>query len=66
MYFPTVDVKSGELVELAMVPLLVRRFRLSQPGVSDARWLCDTLDRECRRFGGRVEARDGGLVLHWR
>jgi len=66
MYFPTVDATSGELVELAMVPLLVRQFRLSRPGAADAEWLCDTLDRECRRFGARVEARDDYLVLEWR
>lgn len=66
MYFPTLDVESGELIELAMVPLLVRHFRLLRPGDSDSQWLCDTLDRECRRFGGRVEARDGQLVLRWR
>jgi poly-gamma-glutamate synthesis protein (capsule biosynthesis protein) len=66
MYFPTLDVKSGDLVELAMVPLLVRQFRLSRPGASDAEWLCDTLDRECRQFGAHVEARDGYLALQWR
>ena len=65
MYFPTLDVKTGELVELEMVPLLIRRFRLQHPSSSDANWLVGTMDRECRRFGARVVKRDERTVLEW-
>jgi len=65
MYFPTLDVKTGELVELEMVPLLIRRFRLQHPSSSDAKWLVGTMDRECRRFGARVVKRDERTVLEW-
>ena len=65
MYFPTLDAHSGELTAIAMVPLLIRHFRLQRPGAADARWLCDTLRRECRRFGASVEERDGQPALAW-
>lgn len=65
MYFPTLDVRSGELTELEMVPLQIRNFRLRRPDASDARWLCDTLDRECRRVGATVVQRDGRTMLDW-
>lgn len=66
MYFPTLDMRSGELTMLEMVPLVIRNFRLQQPTALDAHWLCDTLDRECRRFGGMVVQRDGRTMLDWR
>jgi poly-gamma-glutamate capsule biosynthesis protein CapA/YwtB (metallophosphatase superfamily) len=65
MYFPTLDLRSGALTALAMVPLVIRHFRLQRPSTEDARWLRDTLDRECRRFGARVEERDGCSALVW-
>ena len=65
MYFPALDVKTGELVELEMVPLLIRRFRLQHPSSPDANWLVGTMDRECRRFGARVVKRDGRVLLEW-
>jgi poly-gamma-glutamate synthesis protein (capsule biosynthesis protein) len=65
MYFPTLDMRSGELSELEMVPLLIRNFRLQRAESSDARWLCATLDRECRPFGARVMDHDGRVTLEW-
>lgn len=63
MYFPTLDTRSGELTALEMVPLLIRNFRLQRPDAADARWLCDTLDRECRQFGAGVFEREGRVML---
>jgi poly-gamma-glutamate synthesis protein (capsule biosynthesis protein) len=65
MYFPTLDVTTGKLVELEMVPLLIRHFRLQHPSPTDAAWLVGTMDRECRRFGARVVKRDGRVLLEW-
>ena len=63
MYFPTLDPRTGRLLRLVMAPLRIRRFRLEHAAGPDRAWLRDTLDRECRRFGGRVALRDGALVL---
>jgi poly-gamma-glutamate synthesis protein (capsule biosynthesis protein) len=52
MHFPTLDLRTGALTQLELVPLLIRHFRLERPDEGDARWLYDTLDRECRRFAG--------------
>jgi len=66
MYFPTLDLASGELRALEMVPLLIRNFRLQQPGQADATWLRETLDRECRPLGSGVAERNGRVMLQWR
>lgn len=63
MYFPTIDAGTGELERLTMTPLQIHNFRLRYPSAADRRWLRDTLDRECRRFGHCVTLRDDALVL---
>lgn len=65
MYFPILDVQSGALIELEMVPLLIRHFRLQYPADQDVRWLVGTVDRECRRFGARLTEREGRRLLAW-
>lgn len=65
MYFPTLDVQTGELIRLEMVPMQIRHFRLGRVSSTDSAWLRDTLDRECRRFGHRVTRGDNRLVLEW-
>jgi len=63
MYFPELDRATGELRSLEMTPLLMRNMRLRHPGVADVRWLRETMDRECGRYGARVVERDGRLIL---
>jgi poly-gamma-glutamate synthesis protein (capsule biosynthesis protein) len=65
MYFPTVDVRTGGLVRLRMLPLQIRNFRLQHPLPSDRAWLRETMDRECQRFGHHVAGQDHTLVLRW-
>jgi poly-gamma-glutamate synthesis protein (capsule biosynthesis protein) len=66
MYFPAVDVTTGRLSTLTLVPLQVRRFRLNFAAANDAAWLRHTLTREGRRFGTRLEPQaDGSLALAW-
>ena len=65
MYFPMLDPRNGRLLRLVMAPLRIRRFRLERAAEPDRAWLRVTLDRECRRFGGRVVLRDGVLELQW-
>jgi poly-gamma-glutamate synthesis protein (capsule biosynthesis protein) len=67
MYFAEVDLVSGDLVSLEMVPLQIRRFQLAPASSEDTEWLLWTLDRECRRFGARMNLEpDGRLTLSWR
>jgi poly-gamma-glutamate synthesis protein (capsule biosynthesis protein) len=66
MYFVRLDTATGKLAGLEMVPVQMRRFRLGRASRQDAAWLRDTLSREGKRLGTRVELReDGTLMLHW-
>lgn len=55
MYFPVMDSKTGELMHLHMAPMRIRRFRATYARRDEAQWLRDTLARESRRFGTRIE-----------
>jgi poly-gamma-glutamate synthesis protein (capsule biosynthesis protein) len=55
MYFADLDAASSRLVALTMTPMRVRHFRLNRASPEEARWLGDTLDRESRPFGLRVD-----------
>ena len=67
LYFPRLDVATGRLIGLDMAPQQIRRFRLTRPARSDTKWLRDTLDRESRPFGCRVEpGEEDDLSLRWR
>ena len=66
MFLSSLEVPSGILIELKMIPFRIRRFRLERAGREDAFWLQATLDRESRKFGTRVALeRDGSLSAHW-
>jgi poly-gamma-glutamate synthesis protein (capsule biosynthesis protein) len=66
MYFPRLRPADGRLLSLEMTPTRIRRFRVERAGTADRRWLRETLQRECGRFGGGIqEQADGTLVLHW-
>jgi poly-gamma-glutamate synthesis protein (capsule biosynthesis protein) len=62
MYFPTLNAASGELRELRMTAMQMKRFRLCRAGESDARLACSTLAREGRRFGTRAEMQPDGRI----
>lgn len=65
MYFPTLDVGTGELIQLTMTPLRIRRFRLAYPTQQNRVWMRDALDRECRGFGHTVALHGESLDLVW-
>jgi poly-gamma-glutamate synthesis protein (capsule biosynthesis protein) len=65
MYFLTVDPGSGRLIHLTMTPMQIRNFRLVRPSSSARTWLYQTIDRECRRFGGHVTPRGDDFALEW-
>lgn len=64
MYFVAADPTTGEIIDLEMTPLQIRRFRLNRATREDAEWLQRRLDRECRRFGGKIALDpDNRLIL---
>jgi poly-gamma-glutamate synthesis protein (capsule biosynthesis protein) len=66
MYLATVRASDGKLVELSMIPFLIRRFRLNRASPGDAMWLRDTFNSEGRKFGTRAQLRgDNSLTLSW-
>ena len=54
MYFADLNLKSGSLHALKLVPFQIKNFRLSIPSRRDIEWVQQTLDRECQQFGTRV------------
>jgi len=60
MYFVTLDAADGRLLALDLVPTRIRRFRIERARGADRRWLLETLQRECARFGSRVVDVGGG------
>lgn len=64
MYFPRIDLASGELVELRMQPVQMRRMRLCLAEAADAEWLGATLTEQSRRLvAGISVAADGAGML---
>jgi poly-gamma-glutamate capsule biosynthesis protein CapA/YwtB (metallophosphatase superfamily) len=66
MYLPRVGIPEGALVELPLEVFRIERFRLQRASRPDTAWLQARLDRESRRFGTRVELREGNrLAVIW-
>lgn len=66
LYFPTVDPLTGDLLDLCLCVMTVRRFRLESAGKDDVLWLRGLLDREGRRLGTRAVVNgDDMLTLEW-
>jgi poly-gamma-glutamate synthesis protein (capsule biosynthesis protein) len=64
MYFPSFN-SDGALLQLRMVPMQIRKFRLNRAAPQDALWLRDTLARISADFGASVDIQDGSLFLRW-
>jgi poly-gamma-glutamate synthesis protein (capsule biosynthesis protein) len=56
MYFATLDADSGRLLDLTLVPLHMRKFRLEAAAPADRQWLLAMLNREGQQFGTLFEA----------
>ena len=66
MYFASVDPSTGKLVQLQMAPTQMKNFSLQRVSRADALWLRDTLNREGKIFGTRVELnKEKNLTLQW-
>lgn len=66
MYFPEIDIDSGQLKSIKMVPMEMKNFRLNKAKNKDAKWLFNTLNRECKKLSTalRYES-DNSLWLVW-
>jgi poly-gamma-glutamate capsule biosynthesis protein CapA/YwtB (metallophosphatase superfamily) len=65
LYLVTLSRSDRACRSVEMLPFRIRRFRLETATAEEADWLQQRMDRECRRFGGCVDLRDGCLVLSW-
>ena len=66
LYFVRVDMVTGQLARLELVPMQTRQFRLKRATKEDVLWLRATLNREGQRFGTGVERQgDDRLGLRW-
>ncbi len=62
MYFADLDPKSGSLCALSLVPLQIRKLRLTIPSQSDVEWIEQTLDRESGPFRTRITLASEGRL----
>jgi poly-gamma-glutamate capsule biosynthesis protein CapA/YwtB (metallophosphatase superfamily) len=62
MYFANFDSSTGQLVDLELMPLQMRRFRLVPASAADILWLARILDRESSRFGARIKLKPDGRL----
>jgi poly-gamma-glutamate capsule biosynthesis protein CapA/YwtB (metallophosphatase superfamily) len=66
MCFPTLEVATGRLAGLAMVPMQMRRLQLCHVDSDGVNWLRDTLSRISRGFGCSVESQEPSVPsLRW-
>ena len=66
MYFVEMEPASGKLAGLMMKPTRMKNFRVNRASRGEALWLRETLNREGKRFGTRVEAdENNSLILAW-
>jgi poly-gamma-glutamate capsule biosynthesis protein CapA/YwtB (metallophosphatase superfamily) len=63
MYFADLERASGSLHALKLVPLQIRKFRLSIPERRDIEWIVETFDSECLRFETRVALDSEGQLV---
>jgi poly-gamma-glutamate capsule biosynthesis protein CapA/YwtB (metallophosphatase superfamily) len=66
MYFVSMDPSTAKFVQLQMTPTQIKHFKVNRTSRNDAIWLANTLNREGKRFGTRVELDDDNtLTLFW-
>jgi poly-gamma-glutamate capsule biosynthesis protein CapA/YwtB (metallophosphatase superfamily) len=66
MYFVRMNPSTGRLAALRMIPTQMRKFSVNRSFREDTEWLMNTLNREGKSFGTRVELdKDDTLILHW-
>ncbi len=65
LYFIRMDTSQGDLIDLRLVPMQVRRFRLRRAAPADVQRVQKTLGREAEQFGTEVSLNpDNSLSVH--
>ena len=66
MYFVNVNPSNGNLINLRMVPMQIKKFRLNYASGKDAKWLRDVLNKESENFKTQFElGEDNTLFIKW-
>lgn len=66
MYFVSMEPLTRNLVYLRTTPTQIKHFKVNRASRGDALWLRDTLNREGKNFGTRVELNEENtLTLQW-
>jgi len=73
MYFAGVECSSGKLLDLKIIPMQIKKFRLNYPSRQDAEWLEKRMNKACKKFNSRLELKhpssmqnlDNSLLLRW-
>jgi poly-gamma-glutamate synthesis protein (capsule biosynthesis protein) len=63
MYFADFDAATGDFARLAMVPTRLSKLQVQLARASETAWLRDTLNREGKQFGTRVQLVEDGTLL---
>jgi poly-gamma-glutamate capsule biosynthesis protein CapA/YwtB (metallophosphatase superfamily) len=67
MYLVKVDAQNGALLEVRLVPMQSRRFRLNRVSKTGAQWLCDLLNDLGSQFATQARLDDdNSIALQWR
>lgn len=67
MYLVKMDSQQGRLMEVRLVPMHARRFRLNRVSKADAQWLCNLLNGLGTPFASEVQLEnDNSMFLRWR
>jgi poly-gamma-glutamate capsule biosynthesis protein CapA/YwtB (metallophosphatase superfamily) len=62
LYFATLQLGTGQLTELRIVPMQVRKMRLRHAGSEDSQWLATLLDQISHPYGARISLEPGGSL----
>ena len=63
MYFASLDVATGQLVNLRVVPHQMKQFQLHKACQSDVLWLKDNLNQQGKPFGTQLDVKETNLIL---
>lgn len=61
MYFPYLDLTTGDVLKLEMEPIQIKQLSLHRTSKKDAEWLQQVLNRESRKSGAGIELKNGIL-----
>lgn len=64
LYLIRIDPGAG-LVDVELIPMRMRRFRLERADAGSLEWVAERLTREGRRFGTRLDCAGESLRLRW-